>query len=238
MQAVLWLSVGLNGLFLTLGIWFVNKRGGLSFLANYKTLGIAGLESDFPYYNHRKSQLKLLPLQASDIIFLGDSITDEGEWSELLKHPGIKNRGISSDTTIGVLSRLESILKAPPQTIFLMIGVNDLSRRRSLSEITQTYNDMLTKFHTYAPTTQVVVQSVLPINSHSFQNGATNHAIAALNVQIQRLASEYTYLYLDLHPHFLDAQKQLDRQYTSDGLHLNGAAYIYWAQLIKAQSIL
>jgi lysophospholipase L1-like esterase len=66
-----------------------------------------------------------------------------------------------------------------------------------------------------------------------FLGSTTNSDIRALNEQIQHLANEFSYHYLDLYSHFLDAQQQLDATYTIDGIHLNGLAYQRWAKLIE-----
>ena len=241
-QAWLGLSVLLNAFFLALGAWFIFKRGGLSYLTTrlplLRKFGVKNIPGTFfisPYYYHRKSQLSLLPIHTSDIVFLGDSITDEGEWAELLSHHVIKNRGISSDTTIGVLDRLSEIVTPQPQKLFLMIGVNDLSNLgRSPTEITQTYREILTRIHDLSPQTHVFIQSVLPINSSLFFGQATNSSIKELNSQLQTLANEFSYPYIDLLAHFTDAHGQLDAQYTTDGIHLNGTAYQRWAKLIAS----
>ncbi|MEM7556756.1 MAG: G-D-S-L family lipolytic protein, partial [Cyanobacteria bacterium P01_A01_bin.84] len=68
-----------------------------------------------PYYWHKKNQYELLPQSSEDIIFLGDSITDEGEWNELFNNNDIKNRGISGDTIERILYRLEKIISAKPK---------------------------------------------------------------------------------------------------------------------------
>ncbi|MBW4470681.1 MAG: hypothetical protein KME45_09780 [Stenomitos rutilans HA7619-LM2] len=241
LQASLWLSVCLNALFISFGIWIILKRGGLSYLAMrvplLKKLGVPIVQIaafNFPYYDHRQSQLERLPIQSSDIVFLGDSITDEGEWAELLKNPAIKNRGISSDTTIGVLDRLPDIINSQPQKIFLMIGVNDLSNLgRSPVEVSQSYKEILTQIRARSPQTNVFIQSVLPIHPGLFIGSTTNSNIRALNEQLQSLADEFSYTYIDLHSHFLDAHHQLDTTYTIDGIHLNGIAYQRWAKLIE-----
>jgi len=241
-QVWLGLSVLLNTFFLALGVWVILKRGGLSYLTTrlplLKKLGMKNIQGTLlisPYYYHRKSQLSLLPIHSSDVVFLGDSITDEGEWAELLSHPVIKNRGISSDTTIGVLDRLPEIITPQPQKLFLMIGVNDLSNLgRSPTEITQTYREILTRIHDLSPHTHVFIQSVLPINSSLFFGQATNSSISELNSQLQILASEFSHSYIDLFAHFTDAHGQLDAQYTTDGIHLNGTAYQRWAKLIAS----
>ncbi len=240
-QALLGLSICLNALFIFLGVWIIFKRGGLSYLAMrvplLKKLGIQNMQGgsfNFPYYDHRKSQLALLPIHASDIVFLGDSITDEGEWVELLANPAIRNRGISSDTTIGVLDRLPDIITPQPQKLFLMIGVNDLSNLgRSPADIAQTYREILAQIRERSPQTHVFIQSVLPVHPSMFTGSATNSDIRALNEILQHLATEFAYPYIDLHSHFLDAHHQLDATYTIDGIHLNGIAYQHWADLIK-----
>ncbi|MBW4580732.1 MAG: hypothetical protein KME42_14295 [Tildeniella nuda ZEHNDER 1965/U140] len=236
-------SVLLNLLFLLLSVWFIFKRGGLNYLAIkiplLKTLGIrVGAWNQglllHPYYHHRKSQFALLSISRSDIVFLGDSITDEGEWSELFNNPAMKNRGISSDTTIGVLSRLDTLVHASPQTIVLMIGVNDLSNlKRSPAEVSRTYKEILTQMRERSPQTSVLVQSVLPIHQNLFLGFTTNSSIRELNHQLQQLAKEFSYPYIDLHSHFIDAHHQLDPKYTSDGIHLNGIAYRHWQALIE-----
>jgi len=59
--------------------------------------------SIFPNYYHQQWTLfKSLPQTRNNIIFIGDSITDGGEWSELFNDIHIKNRGISGDISAGV----------------------------------------------------------------------------------------------------------------------------------------
>src|SRR5687767_2383256 len=66
------------------------------------------------------------------VVFLGDSITQG--WGEDFSgwFPGMKiaNRGISGDTTRGVLIRLkEDVLSLEPKAIVLLIGTNDLEEK-------------------------------------------------------------------------------------------------------------
>jgi len=83
----------------------------------------------FPYYVARISIFDQIPLSSDDIVFVGDSITDQGEWEQLFHSLNVKNRGIGADTTQGVLHRLQEITNAKPKKIFLMIGINDLMQR-------------------------------------------------------------------------------------------------------------
>ena len=49
------------------------------------------------YNLQRRSLFEVLPVYSSDIVFLGNSITDGCEWAELFNNRHVKNRGISGD---------------------------------------------------------------------------------------------------------------------------------------------
>lgn len=83
------------------------------------------------YYYQRASLFESLPVTSEDIIFIGNSITDGGEWHELFNNPHVKNRGISGDTTQGVFDRLDAIVNGQPAKIFLMIGINNVPQKRT-----------------------------------------------------------------------------------------------------------
>ena len=94
---------------------------------------------DDPYYKHKKSQFEVLSMNEKfTTMMLGDSITDEGLWDELLNSDTIQNRGISGDTTDGVLERLNPMGKNI-EKVFIMIGVNDIMRGKSVDEIYSNY---------------------------------------------------------------------------------------------------
>lgn len=74
-------------------------------------------------YNYQKRSLfEQLPIRGNDIVFLGNSITDGGEWAELFNNRHVKNRGISADRSGWLLDRLDPIINGHPKKLFLMIG--------------------------------------------------------------------------------------------------------------------
>ena len=87
------------------------------------------------YYHQRATLFSLLPKSDSDILFVGNSITDGGEWGEQFNDLRIKNRGISGDITTGVMHRLSDIASGRPAKVFLLIGVNDVARGTSTDSI-------------------------------------------------------------------------------------------------------
>ena len=84
-------------------------------------LGVAALCSIAPataqadeYWDRKTSLFEVLPVRSTDIVFLGNSITDGGEFTELFGMPNILNRGISSDVITGVEKRLTQVTAGQP----------------------------------------------------------------------------------------------------------------------------
>ena len=69
-------------------------------------------------YDQKVANFRSYPNSKKDIVFLGNSITDYGEWTELLQLPEAKNRGISGDITFGILERLDEVTEGSPAKIF------------------------------------------------------------------------------------------------------------------------
>lgn len=187
------------------------------------------------YYRLRKMYFSVAPHSSNSIVFLGDSITDEGDWSKLFPDLPVVNRGIGGDTTLGVLNRLDQVIALEPTQIFLMIGTNDLCFNRSIPDTITNYRKILTRLHTQLPSTKIYIQSVLPFNDTIFPSRAlrSNNNIEKLNVEIKKLAKEYNDPYINLVPAFSGADGRLPSQYTSDGLHLSDAGYLLWREQIK-----
>jgi len=192
------------------------------------------------YYRYRKMCFSVAPHDQHPIVFLGDSITDEGDWSKLFPHAPVENRGIGGDTTLGVLNRLDQIIALKPAKIFLMIGTNDLCFYRSIPDTMTNYREILDRLHTELPDTKVYIQSVLPFNDTIFpSNGLrTNRNIKQLNVQIKKMAKEYNDPYIDLTPTFTSPNGRLPANDTVDGLHLNNSGYSLWREQIKDRVII
>jgi len=89
------------------------------------------------FYMQRASLFSKLPITPKDIVFIGNSITNGAEWNELFPRKRVKNRGISSDTSEGVYDRLAPVVKGKPAKIFILIGINDISRGIEVETIEQ-----------------------------------------------------------------------------------------------------
>ena len=236
MKSILFFSVTINIFFVLLISLISSRKGGIEFITSQfqKYQANASEIVYTPYYLHKKSQYEKLPISRSDIVFLGDSLTDEGEWIELLENPNIKNRGISGDTTNRILERLDTIVNGKPDKIFLMVGINDfIGESRSSDYILGKYKEILSIIRTQSPKTKVIVQSVLPVNNNILRYWYSNQNIINFNSKLEKLAQEFNYQYVNVFARLSDSRNKLDAKYTNDGLHLNGEAYLVWRNAIK-----
>jgi predicted alpha-1,2-mannosidase len=183
------------------------------------------------YYYHRKDHFERLPDTKHEIIFLGNSITDNAEWFELFENPNVKNRGIGGDDTDGVLGRLDEVVRSRPDKIFLMIGTNDLAAGKSVEYIISNYRLILRRIREASPETQVYIQSILPTEDaiHTTRN---NRDIMRINKELRAIAGDEGLVYIDLFTPFATPENKLNMDYSLDGLHLNGAGYELWKKLI------
>ncbi|MDF2189639.1 GDSL-type esterase/lipase family protein [Paraflavitalea sp. CAU 1676] len=193
------------------------------------------------YYQGRMELFNTLPLQQKGIVFLGNSITERGNWSELLPGQKIMNRGIGGDNTFGVLARLDMVVKANPKKVFLLIGINDLSRALPREVILHNYERIINYIRTNAPKTTLYVQSVLPLyeplTTAAYLKNKKD-SILQLNVGIKALADKYKLTYINLHEVLADGNGDLKKEYTADGIHLRPAAYVLWVDFLRKKKYL
>lgn len=189
------------------------------------------------YYQQKLSLFRALPNTPNEIIFLGNSITDGGEWAELFDNQNIKNRGISGDTTFGVLNRLDEVVSFPSK-IFLMIGISDLALGIDKDLILQNIEKIVDSIHEKSPKTKVYVESLLPVNSDfkKFPNHTSKtKEIQYINEKLEQWCNNtHSAEFIDLYTSFLeDKIDKLKPEYTNDGLHLTAKGYLHWKSLIE-----
>lgn len=207
-----------------------------SMLAAYAVLGTPTTMHADEYWDQKTSLFELLPISNNDIVFLGNSITDGGEFHELFGMDNIKNRGIRSDIMTGVEKRLGQVTGGKPEKIFLLIGINDVSHGHTVNVLAQRYERLVKKIREESPETRLYLQSVMPVNN-SFKRyknlfGKEN-TIKAFNGRIKEIALENGATYVDLWPFLADKEGNLRRELTNDGLHLNGRGYRVWTEGIR-----
>jgi lysophospholipase L1-like esterase len=237
-------SVSINIiLILMIGIMFYKNWS--FFAVKNKAISIFvknNIETHSPYYLEKVSQFKNFKIDNNSIVFVGDSITDMGDWYELFNNNKIVNMGINGDTIQGILDRINIITNGQPKKIFIMVGTNDLSGKESIDTLSSKYEKILSLIKEKSPNAHIYIQSVLPVNNivwkdssdiNFFNRKEKNGDILLFNNALKRLTIKYNAQYINLHDLYLDKNNNLDLKYTVDGLHLNGQGYLIWKQAIE-----
>jgi len=189
--------------------------------------------------DHYAQRVELFKNEASvekAIVFLGNSITEGGDWKKLLKDSTAVNRGIGGDITFGVLNRLDETIALKPAKLFLLIGINDLAKEIPDEVIIENTYTIVNRIRSGSPSTKIYVQSILPVNPTMKKfpaRYAKGDHIVRINEQLKKYESHFKYVYVDIYSSFLDANQNMDSKYTREGLHLNPAGYQHWITVLK-----
>ena len=176
-----------------------------------------------------------LAIGRRDVVMLGDSLTDRGEWWELLERP-VANRGIAADTIAAVRARLDDVVALAPRVVFVLIGVNDLLAGAAPEAMARDHAALLGELRRRLPTARIVVESLLPIRDESVARDErlTTATVQRANQLLAGGAAAAGADWLDIAKHLAGASGELDPRYSSDGLHLSGAGYRVWADALRA----
>ncbi|HEX7980276.1 MAG TPA: GDSL-type esterase/lipase family protein [Gemmatimonadaceae bacterium] len=189
----------------------------------------------------RLAKFEAEPVVTGRIIFLGNSITQGGDWAKLTGDSTVVNRGIGADVTFGLRTRLDDVTRRKPSRLFVLIGINDISKDIPDAVIAAEYRMLIDSVRARSPQTKIFVQSILPLNptvKNFPQHYDKQPRVVAVNRLLQRMARETHATYIDLWPIFIDRQNHLDASLTGDGLHLNPAGYERWVAFLKRKGYL
>ncbi len=180
------------------------------------------------FYEGRVSHFMSLNRSGVEIVFLGDSLTNQCLWSDLFNDFSITNRGIGGDTTRGILNRLHEVVRLRPKKIFLMAGGNDFILKWPVEKTFRNYREIIEKLRCELPGTEIYIQENLPTNRHEL-----NAKYRKLVELLKPLADNRGVFYIELYDRFAGENGMIREELTYDGAHLNGAGYLVWKNAIE-----
>ncbi|MFM8359320.1 MAG: GDSL-type esterase/lipase family protein, partial [Verrucomicrobiota bacterium] len=168
------------------------------------------------------------------VVFAGDSITQG--WGDDLggSFPGVKvaNRGISGDTTRGLLIRLaDDVLALQPATVVLLIGTNDLEEGASPETIAGNLQQILVRLRAHDLRLPVILCEVFPSSASQKRPAGAIRQVNRLYAGLAQ-GDPATWL-LETHPLFADAAGDARAAEFPDRLHPNAAGYARWAAALR-----
>jgi lysophospholipase L1-like esterase len=168
----------------------------------------------------------------ADLIFIGDSITEQWRWG--MGNPVWKQHfeeraidfGLGSDKTQHALWRLENIDLAgfAPKVAVIMIGTNNALD--TPEDIAAGIKAVIGATQKKFPGIKVVLMSILP-------NARANEKMAQVNGLIAPLADRKSVFYLDLAAKFTPVGENW-KGLSRDKLHLSTEGYEMWASELEA----
>jgi lysophospholipase L1-like esterase len=164
-----------------------------------------------------------------NIVFIGDSLTEWGDWQRRFPDYAVTNLGISGETVEGLLARRDRIRAAivDPDYIFLMTGINNIATEQY--DVIEPYREIVRNLTTWCKNATIVVQSILPVE----MTWISNTIIKDTNRQLEQIAREYNTEYLDVYSAFVDpAGSPLSECLQDDGVHLSRQGYDVWTQAV------
>ena len=168
------------------------------------------------------------------MVFLGDSITqgwgdDLGGAFGKLK---VANRGISGDTSRGVLVRLkDDVLDLEPRAVVLMIGANDLAEKASAEVVFGNVKLIIEALKAPNANIPIVLCETFPCAPDNYRPVAEIRKINALYAQTWSDDSQVTIA--KTYDLFAGEDGASLPKYLPDRVHPNAAGYARWAGALR-----
>ena len=168
------------------------------------------------------------------IVFLGDSITQgwHDDFDGLFPELKTANRGISGDTTRGVLIRLrEDVLALNPRAVVLLIGTNDLEENARPWTIASNLRLILDELKRHDPAMPVIVCEIFPSSPDKKRPA---YLIRRTNQLIHELAADQPQVtVVETWKLFAGPQNDAKPEEFPDLLHPANVGYVKWAGAIR-----
>lgn len=197
--------------------------------------------------NEKVTKYKILNkyVKKGQILFVGSSLMEFFPINELQqtleKQYIIYNRGIAGYVTTELLNSMEEcIFELEPSKIFINIGTNDIASvagEYSKEKLIENYNKILNQISERLPKSKVYVMAYYPINAKADFEGIdkdtkqmvfktrTNTAILEVNLDIEKLAKEHGYEFININEGLMDEEGNLKEEYSMDGIHMFANGY-------------
>lgn len=171
-------TISYDGLHLTskgYAIW-LNKIAPIVGLKSVYTPDLEENNGGIPNssFGMRNTYFSAYPVNASDVLIMGDEMIHGGEWHELLATPSVKNRGTGwgygGMSLQNWINSVEAVLaangnKEAPSKILLYVGTQPLyAKNADIQAIFADYKTLIGKIREYAPAskTRIELLSLIP----------------------------------------------------------------------------
>ena len=184
---------------------------------------------------------------SSDVVFMGDSITDawpQPRFGAFFPGKNYVGRGISGQTTPQMLIRMRpDVIALKPKVVVILGGTNDIAGNTGPMTDEQIEGNLASMAELAAANgIKVVLSSITPVSNYHVANPnavpqTTQRPLTrvrAINDWIRQYAAAHRHQYLDYFPPMIDDKGMLKAELSGDDLHPNEAGYAIMAPLAEA----
>ncbi len=178
---------------------------------------------------------------AVSTVFLGDSITEWWDLGLYFKPDDglIENRGASGDQASRMLLRVQAdVIQLRPRNVVILAGTNDVSKMvvdnqaddAIIGEVSASIESLMSQ--TRAAGINTLVCSILPTHGAYMRHGMRSWLRARINHRIKAACAAQGCVYVDYASAMSDANGDLRKEFSSDGVHPNAAGYRVMSEVL------
>lgn len=162
-----------------------------------------------------------------DILFIGDSLVEGGDWGHSMQPFSSKNLGVGGFRSTDLLSNdmMAKVAQNHPDQIVVMVGINDLMNGVSPDSLAKNYAELFMQLDKICPST--IIHAVVYQGHDRIQD-----EIRTVNQFLQSYAHQHERIFIDLNQYLSD-DEVLKPEFTTDGIHLTAPAYKIWEEELK-----
>lgn len=166
-----------------------------------------------------------------NIVFFGDSITEQYKLDKFFHEPYIINKGVGGDKTEDLLERIEKdVYQYNPSDVIILVGINDILHDINDDDILLNIETIVNDIKLNRPAANIFVESIYPINekliNENKEHKVYNKNIKSINKEIKQMCLQNGVTYINVFDSLTDEEGNLKRLYTKEGLHLTNLGYL------------
>lgn len=169
-----------------------------------------------------------------DYLMVGNSIMENGNWTQLIGKANIYNSAIKGVTIFEANKIPTDLINRRSKKIFIELGINDLKVKAPVKIVQYEYIRFLNQVRKLSPLSEIYVISVLPVEQKKLKVDKLNESIIDFNTRMTNWVKNNKMTYLDIHAQFKNMNGELDERYSVDGIHLTDKGYEVYASALKA----
>lgn len=191
------------------------------------------LHGQFTYFEEKNQLYSTFPIEKGDIVLVGDDMFDRGMWDSFYGSQKIKNRGIALEGTECTYYRIASIAEKHPSQIYICTGLYDIKKGKGTEETLERIIGTVSRAKVVSPRTKIYVVGIIAdraIEKLSSDSLMLRDSIECINASLKEI---YGQRFIDLSSVLRDSSGYISRDYTYDGVRINGKGYFEFAKLLS-----